>query len=79
MKDIHIKAIQIRKEIIIWAVCLAASIGLNIYSIAKYETDWSELIGQLHIVLMISLLIYFLVVIFRLMVHAILRIGKIKK
>lgn len=66
MKDIIISGYRIKKELIILLVCFLASFGLNIYSIAKFETDWSELIGQLHIVILVSLVIYFLVLAFRL-------------
>lgn len=78
MKDIIIKGVRIKKELIILGVCLVASIGLNIYSIAKYETDWSELIGQLHIVLLLALLLYLLVGGFRLILYGIYRMTKLK-
>ncbi len=66
MKDITISASQIRKEIIIFSICFVAAFGLNIYSIAKFETDWSEILGQLHVVAGIAVIIYLLVVIIRL-------------
>ncbi len=65
MKDITIKASQLRKELIIFVVCFVAAFGLNIYSIAKFETDWSEILGQLHVVLGITIIIYLLVALIR--------------
>lgn len=66
MKDIKITASRLRKEFIIFSVCFAAAFGLNIYSIAKFETDWSEILGQLHVVAGIAVIIYLLVVVIRL-------------
>ena len=66
MKDITITGSRIKKEIIIVVVSLLAAIILNIYSISKFKTDWSELIGQLHVVILVAIAIYILVLIFRL-------------
>ena len=74
MKDITITASQLRKELIIFVVCFAAAFGLNIYSIAKFETDWSEILGQLHVVLGIALIIYVIVGLIRLIFTGVLRI-----
>ncbi|MDX1285520.1 MAG: hypothetical protein R3182_10930 [Draconibacterium sp.] len=78
MKDIKIKAKQIKKELLILLVCLLAAIGLNIYSIIKYNTDWSELIGQLHIVILVAVLLYVLVGMFRLFAWGVNRIFQKK-
>ena len=78
MKDLTIKAKQIKKELIILLVCLLAALGLNIYSIIKYNTDWSELIGQLHIVILVALLLYVLVGMFRLFAWGINRLFQKK-
>lgn len=74
MKDITITASQLRKELIIFVVCFAAAFGLNIFSIAKFETDWSEILGQLHVVLGIALIIYIIVGLIRLIFTGVLRI-----
>ena len=66
MKDITITGLRIKKEIIIAVVSLLAAIILNIFSIAKFKTDWSELFGQLHVVILVAIAIYILVLIFRL-------------
>jgi hypothetical protein len=74
MKDITITGSRIKRESIILAVCFVAAIGLNIYAISKYDTDWSELIGQLHVVIFTAFVIYFLVMLFRLVILGITRL-----
>jgi len=66
MKDITIKAKRIKKELIILLVCFLAASALNIFSIVKYKSDWSEILGQLHLVLLVAVLLYILVGMFRL-------------
>ncbi|VAW21608.1 hypothetical protein MNBD_BACTEROID01-2449 [hydrothermal vent metagenome] len=73
MKDILIPAKRIKKELIILLVCFSAAFLLNIYAIAKYAGGWSELLGQLHIVVILSLAIYFIVAILRLILFGILK------
>ena len=66
MKDITITASRLRKELILFIVCFLAAFGLNVYSIAKFDTDWSEMLGQLHVVFAIAIVIYLLLALFRL-------------
>ncbi len=66
MRDIVIKAATIRKELIIFSVSLVAALLLNIYSIVSYETAWKELYSQLHVVIALGIVIYLLVLFFRL-------------
>lgn len=58
MKDIIIKGDRLKKEIIIWLICLAAAEAVNIYSIISYKTNWIELITQIHFVAALSILFY---------------------
>ncbi len=58
MKDIIIKGKRLKKEIIIWLICLVIAEGVNLYSIIKYKTNWSELFTQLHYAAALSLLFY---------------------
>ncbi len=67
MKDITITGKRIKKELIILAVSLVAAFILNIYAISKFNTNWNELISQLHFVLLIAGIIYILVLVFRLL------------
>ncbi len=66
MKDLVVTSSRLKKEGIILLICFLASVGLNIYAISKYKSDWSELISQLPIVIGITFLIYLLVFLFRL-------------
>jgi hypothetical protein len=70
MKDIVIPSKTVKKELVILFVSLAAALILNIYSIIKYKTSWTELFSQLHVVLAVGLVIYLLVSFFRLIFAA---------
>ena len=78
MKDITITASRLRKELILFLVCFAAAFGINIYSIAKFETDWSELLSQLHVVLGIALGIYVFIGCIRLIIIGLSRLNQSK-
>lgn len=74
MRDIVIPAKTIRRELIILLVCLVSAFLLNVYSIIKYETAWRELYSQFHIVLAVWIVIYVLVLLFRLIFSPIFRL-----
>lgn len=76
MKDITITASRLRTELIIFIVCFAAAFGINIYSIAKFGTDWSELLSQLHVVLGIALGIYVLIGFIRIIIIGVSRLNQ---
>jgi hypothetical protein len=57
-----------RREFIIWLIAFLFSNLLNVYGIVHYKTRWIELLSQLGYVFVLSLLIYFLIVLIRLMV-----------
>lgn len=65
MKDINIKAKTIKKELWIFLVSILIAFGMNIYAIIKYNTEWSELISKIHIVILLGLIIYFILLILR--------------
>lgn len=58
MKDIIIKKEFVKREIIIWSVSFLVAFALNVYAIIKFNSSWSELITQIHIVFLISIIIY---------------------
>jgi hypothetical protein len=60
MKDILIKGAKVKKELLFWLASFLAAAVINIYAIIKYNTNWVELLSQLHIVILLSLLIYFI-------------------
>ena len=65
MKDLTISGKRIRMELSWLLVSLALAFVLNIYSIVKFKTSWTELITSLHIIVLMSLIIYVLLLFFR--------------
>ena len=57
-----------RREFIIWLIAFLCSNLLNVYGIIHYKTSWIELVTQLGYVFVLSLLLYFLVALIRLIV-----------
>lgn len=57
-----------RREFIIWLIAFLFSNLLNAYGIFHYKTSWIELLTQLGYVFILSLLLYFLVALIRLIV-----------
>ena len=76
MKDIIITPKRIKTESKIWLVCFIAAVLINVISIIMYGTSWVEVFSQLHIVLLISLFVYILVGVVRLIIYAIARFFK---
>ncbi len=74
MKDIIVTGKRIKIELIKLLVFFSIAMGLNIYSINNYETDWSELLSQFHIVLIITIILYSVSLIFLLLKNFIRRI-----
>lgn len=64
MKDIIIKGDRIKREILKFSIFLFIAIGLNIYSIIRYKTHWSELYSQIHIILLLALFLYAISLVF---------------
>jgi len=76
MKDVIIKKKFFIRELWALLILFIAVNLVNVYSIINYETSWYELISQLHIVLIITLLLYFLIGVFRLFFFLIQRAIK---
>jgi hypothetical protein len=57
-----------RREFIIWMIAFLFSNLLNVYGIIHYKTRWIELFTQLGYVFVLSLLLYFMVVLIRMIV-----------
>lgn len=79
MRDINIQITAARQltELKIWAVCFLLAFLLNVVSIVIYGTEWIELLTQLFWVFAISIFIYFVALMFRLLYCAIRR-GTVK-
>lgn len=76
MKTIKITPARLRFEGTLLAVCFVAAFGLNIYSIARFDTEWMELLTQLHIVLAITFFFYILLAVFRFIVSKVFKLLK---
>jgi hypothetical protein len=73
-RDTMITAKVKRRELIIFGVSFLMSFLLNVIGIIKHNTQAKELFTQIHIVLLVSLVIYGLVVILRVLYHLITRL-----
>jgi hypothetical protein len=71
MKDTIIKGSVKRRELIYFIISLTIAFILNIYSIIRYDTEWIEIFSSLHIVLLLSVIIYVLIGILRLLIMGI--------
>jgi hypothetical protein len=68
MKSIILTPKRLKRELLFWLVSFGIAITLNIYSIVKYKTNWNEMITQMGYVFLISLLIYFLIFLIRVII-----------
>ncbi|MEE4114816.1 MAG: hypothetical protein V2I37_01530 [Marinilabiliaceae bacterium] len=73
MKDITIKAKTIRRELYFLLLSFGLAFILNIVGIAKHGTQWIELITQIHVVLILTFVIYILLWFVRLLAMLVLR------
>jgi hypothetical protein len=69
MKETIITPAMKRREIIIWLICFIAAFIFNLVGIIIFETSALELLTQLHIVLLISLVLYAVAGLFRLIYY----------
>ena len=66
MKDVVIRAQTIKRELLLLVLLLVVAFVMNMYAIVVHEGQWSELISQLHIVVLLALFFYVVVWIVRL-------------
>ncbi|TVQ73703.1 MAG: hypothetical protein EA363_02865 [Balneolaceae bacterium] len=66
MKDIVIKAKVVKRELMVLLAAFVLSFLLNIYAIIVYDGQWSELLTQFHVVILLTLFLYFLALLIRL-------------
>jgi hypothetical protein len=76
MKDLTISGKRIKTELklLLFSFCMAVLI--NIFAIIYYKTNWIEILSQLHIVLLFSILIYLLLGAARIVTRLITRLFK---
>lgn len=58
MKDLHITSTTLLREFRIWAGLLLLAFLTNVYAIIIHDGQWSELLSQLHVVLILSMVYY---------------------
>lgn len=78
MKDVLISGRRMNREIMIFIGCFVIAFALNIYSIIKYKTAWSELLTTLHITLLLAIVIYVLFGLLRLILCGLSRLFRRK-
>ena len=79
MKDILFTVKQQKREIGYVSACLFVAIGINVYAIISYGTDWKELYTQWYTVLMLAVFLYFVAAFFRLIIWLIFKVKGRKK
>ena len=79
MKDITISGKRIKTELRWLIISLIISFVLNIISIIVYKTSLAELFTSLHIVVIVSLIVYVLLLFFRGLASLLIRFTPGKK
>lgn len=74
MKDIIITSERIKKELRVILLCFAIAFMVNVGAIIAFKTPWYEMFTQIGYVIVITLLLYLVVLIIRLIWHAIKRL-----
>ena len=73
-KDTTITAAIKKRELIIFVVSFAAAYILNVIGIIQHKSPARELITQLHVVVLVTLVIYGIIVILRVFYYLISRL-----
>lgn len=58
MKDILISSRRIGREISIFIACVVIALGVNVFAIVKYKTEWKELGTTWLITLALAVILY---------------------
>ena len=66
MKDIVVRSRVIRRELMLLGVMFLVAFLMNVYAIVVHQGQWSELLTQLHVVVLLTLFLYVLVLLIRL-------------
>ncbi len=74
MKDITIRSSSIIRELLILLAMLIAAIFTNVYAIHTYDGQWGELLSQIHIVLILSVVYYLIVALVRSIIYGVYKI-----
>lgn len=69
MKDTLITARRKRQESLCFGICFAAAVLINLGAILYFGTPWYELFTQIGYTLVIAVVLYFVTVLVRLVIH----------
>lgn len=69
MKEITIGTRHIKRELIVLAVCFVLVNLCNVYAIMSYGTSWKELYSIWYAVLAVTILLYIVLIPFRLLFY----------
>ena len=74
LKDTTITATTKKRELIIILVCFIGAYLLNVIGIIVYHTPARELVTKLHVVVLVTLVFYGIIIIFRILYFLISRL-----
>lgn len=78
LKDSVITGRQKTREILIFLACFAVAFCINIYSIVKFSTPWTEVFTQIGFVCLITGVLYVLLWVIRIIVMLVKKLLKKK-
>ena len=73
-RDTTLRAVAKRRELYIFLACFTGSLILNVVGIIKYGSPARELVTQLHVVLLVSLFLYGIVILLRVLYYLVSRL-----
>lgn len=76
MRDIVITSKRIKKEVYILLACFTVAFAANIVAIAVYKTPWVEIITQLGYVVVLTVGLYIVIAILRMLWCLVLKLFK---
>lgn len=79
MKDIVVTAIRLRRERNVYLICFLLAFLLNLVAVVCFDRPWIELFSQLGYVVVISVVLYLLLWIPRLLVAGARRVFRRKE
>ena len=74
MKNIIITPRQIRREVFFLIVAFVVANLMNVFAIVGYDSSWKELYTSIPILLMLSVVLYFLMGLIRLIYYAVTKL-----
>jgi len=69
MKDTVITAKAKKRELIVFLVCVAVAVAINMYAIIKFDRGWEELFTQASFTLSIAVFLYVVVGLVRIVIY----------